>query len=209
MPQVYFCLNVSYVNINLFDTYLTCFAKFYLWNSSFFNNLSTIAFRLDFKKNKIKIGGGGCWVINMTRICKLGRSYLYFNTRWHYFCRLQLSFHGYCEIILSMLVESQHTTGSWECNFFGSVIRKILINIFQMTIYRFLGMYIRGQGLSTKATNIDLPWTMMISQYGQIFWEIKRKNVFWLCFLFEWSRVESGLALKAVTRMVLYAISIQ
>lgn len=68
-----------------------CFAKF--------NNLSTITFRLDVYQNKGNIEGGGCCVINMTRICKLGRSYLYFNTRWHYFCRLQLSFHGYCEII--------------------------------------------------------------------------------------------------------------
>lgn len=43
LPQVYFCFNLFsrndtydkyYVNINLFDTYLMCFAKF--------NNLSTI-----------------------------------------------------------------------------------------------------------------------------------------------------------------------
>lgn len=122
-------------------------------------------------------------VINMTRICKLGRSYLYFNTRWHYFCRLQLSFHGYCEIILSMLVESQHTTGSWECNFFGSVIRKILINIEQMIIHRFVNSWARVIHGSHEQ---GFPRTLMISQYGRMFWEIQRKNAFWLCSLFEW-----------------------
>lgn len=44
---------------------------------------------------------------------------------------------------LSMLVESQHTTGSWECNFFGSVMRKILINIEQMIIHRFVNSWAR------------------------------------------------------------------
>lgn len=34
-----------------------------------------------------------------------------------------------------------------------------------MIVYKFLGMYIRGQGLPRKATNIDRPRTMMISQY--------------------------------------------
>lgn len=109
----------------------------------------------------------------MTRICKLGRSYLYFNTRWHYFCRLQLSFHGYCEIILSMLVESQHTTGPWECNFFGSVIRKILINIEQMIIHRFVNSWARVIHGSHEQ---GLPRTLMISHYGRLFWEIQRKN---------------------------------
>lgn len=39
---------------------------------------------------------------------------------------------------LSMLVESQHTTGSWECNFFGSVMRKMLMNIEQMIIHEYM-----------------------------------------------------------------------
>lgn len=121
-------------------------------------------------------------MINMTRICKLGRSYLYFNTRWHYFCRLQFSFHGYCEIIFvngggkpkTLLVRGNVI----------SLIRKILINIEQMIIHRFVNSWAR---VVHRSHEQGFPRTLMISQYWRIFWEIQRKNALWLCYLFEWS----------------------
>lgn len=40
----------------------------------------------------------------------------------------------------------------------------------KIIVYKFVGMYIRGQGLPTKATNIDPPRTMVIPQYIIYVW---------------------------------------
>lgn len=64
----------------------------------------------------------------------------------------------------SMFVGTQNFPGSWGDK---SVVGKfgiILISIRQMLVYTFMGMLIRGQGLSREATNFGPPYTMMIPQ---------------------------------------------
>lgn len=68
-------------------------------------------------------------------------------------------------------------SGLWGRSFFSSIIGIIFLIIKHMIVHMFAGMLIRGQGLSTKATNI-VDSTVMRKQLSQNY----RQNRFVIVF---------------------------
>lgn len=74
-----------------------------------------------------------------------------------------------------MFVDGQNFSGLWGRNFVGTKIEIVLLNIEQILVYMFIGMWIYGQGLPMKATTPGPPQVLMIPQYLiQTMWNIDK-----------------------------------